>query len=166
MFPFLLIALGIVVLAFGSRLAILGAAVGALLGVALLRLLPGESNIWLTLLIPAGLAVLFFFGAGLAKGAVSLITLVLGILADAPDPLAPNEIAERLIISRATVTGLLDSLETRAYVRRTPHPTDRRMLLIELTESGRAAAVFSNGVGCWLCAWQPPQLLRISPGRS
>lgn len=66
--------------------------------------------------------------------------LVLGILADAPEPLPPNEIADRLIISRATVTGLLDSLETREYVRRTPHPTDRRMLLIEITDSGREAA--------------------------
>ncbi|NTU78674.1 MAG: hypothetical protein HGA45_04600 [Chloroflexales bacterium] len=83
MFPFLLIALGLVVLAFGSRLAILGAAVGAILGVALLRLLPGDQGFWLTLLIPIGLAVLFFFGAGLAKGAVSLITLVLGVVAGA-----------------------------------------------------------------------------------
>src|SRR6266852_9183893 len=43
--------------------------------------------------------------------------LVLGILADAKAPLPPNQIAERLIISRATVTGLLDSLEKRGYVR-------------------------------------------------
>ena len=34
--------------------------------------------------------------------------LVLGILADAEAPLPPHQIAERLIISRATVTGLLD----------------------------------------------------------
>ena len=66
--------------------------------------------------------------------------LVLGILADAAAPLPPNQIAERLIISRATVTGLLDSLEKRGYVRRAPHSSDRRMLLIELTESGRQVA--------------------------
>lgn len=83
MFPFLLIALGVVVLAFGSRLAVLGAAVGAILGVALLRLLPGDQGIWLTLLIPIGLAVLFFLGAGLAKGVVGLLTLVLGVVAGA-----------------------------------------------------------------------------------
>ena len=39
MFPLLLIVLGIVVLAIGKRLAVLGAAVGALLGVGLLSLL-------------------------------------------------------------------------------------------------------------------------------
>ncbi len=66
--------------------------------------------------------------------------LVLGILADAEAPLPPNQIAERLIISRATITGLLDSLERRGYVRRAPHATDRRMLLIELTEAGRRVA--------------------------
>jgi DNA-binding MarR family transcriptional regulator len=62
--------------------------------------------------------------------------LALGILVDAGSPLPPNQIASRLIISRATVTGLLDSLEQRGYVRRLPHSSDRRMLLIEPTESG------------------------------
>jgi len=66
--------------------------------------------------------------------------LALGILADAGAPLPPNQIAERLIISRATVTGLLDSLEKRGYVRRVPHDSDRRMLLIELTEAGQRVA--------------------------
>jgi len=66
--------------------------------------------------------------------------LALGILADSAAPLAPHQIADKLIISRATITGLLDSLEKRGYVRRLPHSTDRRMLLIELTESGRQVA--------------------------
>jgi DNA-binding MarR family transcriptional regulator len=66
--------------------------------------------------------------------------LVLSMLADAESSLSPNEIADRLIISRATVTGLLDSLERQDYVRRRPHPTDRRMILAELTEAGRQAA--------------------------
>src|SRR3954464_5832348 len=35
--------------------------------------------------------------------------LVLSIVADAESPLPPNQIADRLIISRATVTGLIDS---------------------------------------------------------
>jgi DNA-binding MarR family transcriptional regulator len=55
---------------------------------------------------------------------------------DAGTPLPPNQIAKQLIISRATVTGLLDSLEQRGYVRREPHSSDRRMLLIQPTESG------------------------------
>lgn len=66
--------------------------------------------------------------------------LVLSILGDSEEPLAPHEIAERLIVSRATVTGLIDSLESREYVRRRAHPTDRRMLQVEITEKGRRAA--------------------------
>src|SRR4030067_2870589 len=66
--------------------------------------------------------------------------LVLGILADSEMPLPPHEIAERLIISRATVTGLIDSLERRGYARRIPHRSDRRMLLVELTDKGRQVA--------------------------
>jgi len=66
--------------------------------------------------------------------------LVLSILADADTPMPPNEIADRLIISRATVTGLLDSLERWEYIRRRPHPSDRRMILAEITEAGRQAA--------------------------
>ena len=66
--------------------------------------------------------------------------LVLGILADSRRPLPPHKIAERLIISRATVTGLIDSLERRGYARRIPHQSDRRMLLVELTDRGRQVA--------------------------
>ena len=65
--------------------------------------------------------------------------LVLSMLANAETPLPPHEIASRLIISRATVTGLLDSLERRDYIRRAPHQSDRRMVLIEITEAGRQA---------------------------
>ena len=64
--------------------------------------------------------------------------LVLSILANAESPLPPNEIADRLIISRATVTGLLDSLERRAYIRRRPHPSDRRMILVDNHRNGEA----------------------------
>jgi DNA-binding MarR family transcriptional regulator len=66
--------------------------------------------------------------------------LVLSILADSDTPLSPNAIADRLIISRASVTSLLDSLEKRGFVKRQPHPSDRRMLLVKLTNSGRQVA--------------------------
>ncbi len=56
---------------------------GALLGVALLRLFPGESGPLLTLSIPILLAVLGFIGAGFAKGIVDIVLLVIGALAGA-----------------------------------------------------------------------------------
>jgi DNA-binding MarR family transcriptional regulator len=66
--------------------------------------------------------------------------LVLGILKDAGRPCPPNYISERLIVSRATVTGVLDTLVKRGLVRREPHPTDRRMVLVHLTKSGARTA--------------------------
>ena len=61
--------------------------------------------------------------------------LVLGLLRD-HGPMSPSELGERLIVTRATVTGLLDSLERRGYVLRTAHPFDRRSLVVELTPGG------------------------------
>ena len=63
--------------------------------------------------------------------------VVLEILRGARQPLPPHVIAERLFLHRATVTGLLDSLETRRLIQRQPHPSDRRMVLIELTSTAQ-----------------------------
>jgi DNA-binding MarR family transcriptional regulator len=51
--------------------------------------------------------------------------------------LEPRHIAERLLISRASVTGLLDTLEQRNLVRRRPHPDDGRRVLVSLTAKAR-----------------------------
>jgi hypothetical protein len=83
MFPILVIAIGIMVLALGKRLAVLGAAVGALLGVGLLRLFPGTPDPLLALLIPILLGVIGFLVAGFAKGIVNIVLLVLGALGGA-----------------------------------------------------------------------------------
>ena len=61
--------------------------------------------------------------------------LVLGLLRD-HGPLSPSALGERLIVTRSTVTGVLDSLERRGFVRRTPHPTDRRSVVVEITSRG------------------------------
>jgi DNA-binding MarR family transcriptional regulator len=61
--------------------------------------------------------------------------LVLGILRD-HGPMSPSELGEWLIVSRAAVTGLLDSLERRGFVRRSANPADRRSLVVEITPAG------------------------------
>ena len=102
MFPIFIIAIGIAVLAFGKRLAVLGAAVGALLGLALLRLIPGTSSSpLLALLIPILLAVIGFFVAGFAKGIVNIVLIVLGALAGAAIMLGFLDLF-------GTATGLID----------------------------------------------------------
>jgi hypothetical protein len=83
MFPILLIAIGIAVLVLGKRLAVLGAAVGALLGVVLLSLLSPSGGLLIQILLVGALAVIGFFVAGFAKGIVSIVLLVLGALGGA-----------------------------------------------------------------------------------
>jgi DNA-binding MarR family transcriptional regulator len=51
-------------------------------------------------------------------------------------PLTPAELAERTGVTRATITGLVDTLERAGYVTRTPHPEDRRMMCVGLTKRG------------------------------
>ena len=61
----------------------------------------------------------------------------LAILDGAGEPLAGHVIAERLLVSSASVTSLLDTLERRGLVERHPHPVDRRKVLIHLTDEAR-----------------------------
>ena len=51
-----------------------------------------------------------------------------------------NVVGNRLQVHPTSVTSAIDRLEARALVRRSPHPTDRRAVLAELTDDGRALA--------------------------
>jgi DNA-binding MarR family transcriptional regulator len=51
-------------------------------------------------------------------------------------PRTPSELAERLQITTASVTELVDRLQRNGLVARIPHPTDRRKLLVTLTPDG------------------------------
>ncbi|MFG3346720.1 MarR family winged helix-turn-helix transcriptional regulator [Streptomyces sp. NPDC048018] len=50
---------------------------------------------------------------------------------------APSELAQDLDLAPASVTGRLDALEKRGFVRRTQSTTDRRRVIVELTAGGR-----------------------------
>ncbi|WP_030467795.1 MarR family winged helix-turn-helix transcriptional regulator [Lentzea aerocolonigenes] len=43
---------------------------------------------------------------------------------------------ERLQLHPTSVTNIVDRLESDGLVRRTPHPTDRRTTLVEITDAG------------------------------
>lgn len=45
---------------------------------------------------------------------------------------------ERLQLHPTSVTNIVDRLQADGLVRRTPHPTDRRATLVEITEAGSA----------------------------
>lgn len=61
---------------------------------------------------------------------------VLEILRGAHQPLQPSTIAGHMLITRGGMTKALDALEKLDYVRRRAHPSDRRMLLVEITDTG------------------------------
>lgn len=50
----------------------------------------------------------------------------------------PAELAEATGVTRATMTGLIDTLARDGYVTREPDPEDRRMTTVTLTASGAA----------------------------
>ena len=54
---------------------------------------------------------------------------------DRPHPM--SVLAEHLGCDPSNVTGLIDRIEHRGLVRRTPDPTDRRVKLLSLTAAGR-----------------------------
>jgi DNA-binding MarR family transcriptional regulator len=56
-----------------------------------------------------------------------------------------GDVARRLMVTPAVVTGLIDRLERRGYVRRVSGGTDRRRVHLALTEEGRAASGLVQG---------------------
>jgi len=59
---------------------------------------------------------------------------------------SPGELAADLELSSGAMTSRLDRLEQSGYVRRLPDPEDRRGIVIELTDEGRAAWEKTAGV--------------------
>jgi DNA-binding MarR family transcriptional regulator len=51
-------------------------------------------------------------------------------------PSTQRTLATTLKVSPRNVTGLVDALEASGYVARTPHPKDRRAILLTLTDQG------------------------------
>jgi DNA-binding MarR family transcriptional regulator len=48
-----------------------------------------------------------------------------------------REVSEALQVSPRTVTDMIDGLEARGLVERRPHPADRRVTLLHLTDDGQ-----------------------------
>ncbi len=61
----------------------------------------------------------------------------LAVLDGAGEPLSPTEIAGRLLLTTASITSLLNTLERRGWVLRQADARDRRKQLISLTEEGQ-----------------------------
>jgi len=57
-------------------------------------------------------------------------------------PMQMNRLSEHMLVAPANVTGLVDRMGKKGYVRRRRDPKDRRLYVIEPTESG--ARIFKS----------------------
>ena len=76
----------------------------------------------------------------------------------AAEPLTLRALADRLAADPPYVTLIVDDLQKRGLVARTPHPEDRRSKLVALTDAGRAAAARAAAI-----LDEPPAALRDVP---
>jgi DNA-binding MarR family transcriptional regulator len=74
--------------------------------------------------------------------------------------LTPSELAEVERVRPPTMTKIVGKLEERGWVARTPHPTDRRQVILAPTKAGRAVyGQFERARNEWLAR----QLAELSP---
>jgi DNA-binding MarR family transcriptional regulator len=71
---------------------------------------------------------------GINKGELDVLKLLRA--KDAPRSLSPSQLAERLHLSSGAMTNRLDRLETQGLVERRPDPSDRRGILVQMTDKG------------------------------
>jgi DNA-binding MarR family transcriptional regulator len=71
---------------------------------------------------------------GINKGELDVLKLLRR--AGEPHRLSPSRLSEGLHLSSGAMTNRLDRLETQGLIRRLADPSDRRGILIELTDKG------------------------------
>jgi DNA-binding MarR family transcriptional regulator len=81
----------------------------------------------------------FFSANSLTLGRFTILMLLYDKVAGEPVPLTPAELADKAGVTRATITGLVDTAEREGLVSRQHDSGDRRMMQIHLTAKGRAA---------------------------
>lgn len=66
--------------------------------------------------------------------------LILSRLASAGQPQRMSDLAAWVEVEPQSITSLVDRLERVGFVQRGKHPTDRRAIVLTITERGREAA--------------------------
>jgi MarR family 2-MHQ and catechol resistance regulon transcriptional repressor len=94
---------------------------------------------------------------------------VLSVLADAGEAsLTCSEIAEKTLITKGGITGILDRLEARGFIKRMPSREDRRSVLVRLSAKGGEffrkfyPELIRNNRALFEKAFRPDQLKELS----
>lgn len=83
---------------------------------------------------------------GLSEGLFAVLLAV-----NASPGIAPRSLASQLLVTRATVTGLVDGLTKRGLLRRATDPEDRRSQMLHVTGAGAAlASELSSIYAAWM----------------
>jgi DNA-binding MarR family transcriptional regulator len=71
---------------------------------------------------------------GLGEGRCTVLAL---LLESQPEPLSHSRLAELLLVTKGSITGLVDGLERDGLVKREDRSEDRRLRYISLTPAGQ-----------------------------
>ncbi len=95
-------------------------------------------------------------------GVTASQAMVLNFLGE-EDRILSRSLGQKLKISSATMTGIIDRLEKLALVERQPHPDDRRAILICLTHQGRQ---YARKINVIMVEANKAYLEHLAPGQS
>lgn len=73
----------------------------------------------------------------ISQGRFMVLMLLFNKMTNCAQPRTPAELADLSHVTRATMTGLIDTLERDGFVTREQDLADRRMTTVTLTEKGR-----------------------------
>jgi DNA-binding MarR family transcriptional regulator len=99
-------------------------------------------------------------GLGGTETALSDIQLAALAALDRHEAMTPGELAEHEKVQPPSMTRVIAVLEERNLVRRAPHATDRRQVVLTVTAEGRALV---NRVRRRREAWLAQRLQELSP---
>ncbi|MHB1594142.1 MAG: MarR family winged helix-turn-helix transcriptional regulator [Streptosporangiaceae bacterium] len=74
--------------------------------------------------------------------------------------MTPGELADHEKVQPPSITRVISSLEERGLIHRTPHPSDRRQVLLTVTDQGRTVV---RKLRQLREAWLAERLAELSP---
>lgn len=98
---------------------------------------------------------------GLAETGLSDTQLAALAVLERHDGMSPGELAAHEKVQPPSMTRVIATLEERGLLRRAPHPTDRRQVILSVTEDGRNVVIQSRRLRD---AWLARRLKELTPG--